>query len=47
MATTIDNLEEAFAGESQANQKYLNFANKAEQDGFKSIAKLFRLSISE
>jgi rubrerythrin len=44
MATTIDNLKEAFAGESQANQKYLNFAKKAEQDGFHSIAKLFRLT---
>jgi len=44
MPTTIDNLKEAFAGESQANQKYLNFAKKAEQDGFKIIAKLFRLT---
>jgi len=44
MATTTDNLKEAFAGESQANQKYLNFAKKAEQDGFKNIAKLFRLT---
>jgi rubrerythrin len=44
MATTIDNLKEAFAGESQANQKYLNFAKKAEQDGFKNISKLFRLT---
>ncbi len=44
MASTIDNLKEAFAGESQANQKYLNFARKAEQDGFKNIAKLFRLT---
>ena len=44
MAATIDNLKEAFAGESQANQKYLSFAKKAEQDGFKNIAKLFRLT---
>jgi rubrerythrin len=44
MASTIDNLKEAFAGESQANQKYLSFARKAEQDGFHSIAKLFRLT---
>ena len=44
MASTIDNLKEAFAGESQANQKYLNFAKKAEQDGFRNIAKLFRLT---
>jgi rubrerythrin len=42
MATTEDNLKEAFAGESQANRKYLAFAKKAEQDGFPNIAKLFR-----
>ena len=42
MATTKDNLKEAFAGESQANQKYRAFAKKAEKDGFKNIAKLFR-----
>ncbi len=39
---TIDNLKAAFAGESQANRKYLAFAKKAEGDGFKQIAKLFR-----
>lgn len=42
MTTTVDNLKEAFAGESQANQKYRAFAKKAERDGFKNIAKLFR-----
>ena len=42
MTTTTDNLKEAFAGESQANQKYRAFAKKAEKDGFKNIAKLFR-----
>ena len=42
MPTTLDNLKEAFAGESQAFQKYVNFARKAEQEGFHSIAKLFR-----
>jgi rubrerythrin len=42
MATTIENLREAFAGESQANQKYRAFAKKAEQDGFPNIARLFR-----
>ncbi|MGD9948749.1 MAG: rubrerythrin family protein [Desulfobulbus sp.] len=42
MATTNDNLKEAFAGESQANQKYRAFAKKAEKDGFVNIAKLFR-----
>ena len=40
--STIDNLKEAFAGESQANQKYRAFAEKAEKDGFKNIARLFR-----
>jgi len=39
---TNDNLKEAFAGESQANRKYLAFAKKAEQDGFPQVAKLFR-----
>jgi len=41
MAATIENLQEAFAGESQANQKYRAFAKKAERDGFPNIAKLF------
>ena len=36
------NLMEAFAGESQANRKYLAFADKADADGHKQIAKLFR-----
>jgi rubrerythrin len=42
MATTQENLKEAFAGESQASQKYLAFAKKAERDGFPNVAKLFR-----
>ena len=42
MATTNDNLKESFAGESQANQKYKAFAKKAEKEGFKNIAKLFK-----
>ena len=42
MATTKENLTEAFAGESQANQKYLSFAHEAESKGFSNIAKLFR-----
>ena len=42
MTTTLDNLKEAFAGESQANQKYRAFAKKAEQDGYPNIARLFR-----
>ncbi len=40
--STIENLKESFAGESQANQKYRAFAKKAEQEGFPNIAKLFR-----
>ena len=39
---TIDDLKEAFAGESQANRKYLAFAKKADGDGRPQIAKLFR-----
>ena len=42
MSNTTDNLQTAFAGESQANRKYLFFAEKAEQEGHKQIAKLFR-----
>jgi rubrerythrin len=42
MPTTQDHLQEAFAGESQANQKYRAFAKKAERDGFPNIASLFR-----
>ncbi len=42
MPTTKENLENAFAGESQANQKYRAFAAKAEKEGFVNIAKLFR-----
>jgi rubrerythrin len=44
MPTTIDNLKEAFAGESQAFQKYSAFAKKADQDGLPNIARLFRLT---
>ena len=39
---TADNLQEAFAGESQANRKYLAFAKKADDEGRPQIAKLFR-----
>ncbi len=42
MSTTEGNLKEAFAGESQANRKYLAFARKADQDGFPNVARLFR-----
>lgn len=40
--TTNENLKTAFAGESQANRKYLAFSKKAEKDGFPMVAKLFR-----
>lgn len=39
---TLNNLMEAFAGESQANRKYLSYAKKAEKDGKINAAKLFR-----
>jgi rubrerythrin len=42
MSETEKNLMAAFAGESQANRKYLAFAKKAEQDGQIGVAKLFR-----
>jgi rubrerythrin len=42
MSKTEKNLQEAFAGESQANRTYLAFAKKAEGDGYKQVAKLFR-----
>lgn len=41
-AKTEANLKEAFAGESQANRKYLAFAKKAEEEGYRQVAKLFR-----
>jgi rubrerythrin len=42
MGKTMDNLKSAFAGESQANRKYLAFARKAEEEGLPQVAKLFR-----
>jgi len=42
MSDTAGNLKDAFAGESQANQKYRAFAKRAKRDGFPNIAKLFR-----
>ncbi len=42
MSDTAANLQEAFAGESQANRKYLAFAKQAERDGYSQVAKLFR-----
>jgi len=42
MSQTDENLEEAFAGESQANRKYTSFANRADKEKFLTIARLFR-----
>ena len=42
MSRTIENLKAAFAGESQANRRYLAFAEKAEKEGLMQAAKLFR-----
>ena len=43
---THDNLKHAFAGESQANRRYLYFAQKADIEGYPDISTLFR-SIAE
>ncbi|MFX1409639.1 MAG: rubrerythrin family protein [Promethearchaeota archaeon] len=42
MSKSEQDLKEAFAGESQANRKYLAFAEKADKEGFAQVAKLFR-----
>lgn len=42
MTKSHDDLKAAFAGESQANRKYLAFADKAEKEGYPQAAKLFR-----
>jgi rubrerythrin len=42
MSKTEQHLKDAFAGESQANRKYLAFGEKAEKEGYPQIAKLFR-----
>jgi len=42
MSNTSENLQSAFAGESQANRRYLFFADKAEKEGHPQIARLFR-----
>jgi rubrerythrin len=42
MGKTQKDLENAFAGESQASRKYFHFAKKAEQEGYMQVAKLFR-----
>ncbi len=42
MSKSMENLAAAFAGESQANRKYLAFAEAADKEGYAQIAKLFR-----
>jgi rubrerythrin len=42
MSKSVDDLKDAFAGESQANRKYLAFAKKADEEGYAQAAKLFR-----
>lgn len=42
MAKTEQNLQSAFAGESQANRRYLAFAQQADREGYPQVAKLFR-----
>ena len=42
MSKTEQHLKDAFAGESQANRKYLAFGEKAEKEGYAQVAKLFR-----
>ena len=42
MSKSTENLETAFAGESQANRKYLFFAEQADKEGHRQIARLFR-----
>lgn len=42
MTKTVEDLKAAFAGESQANRKYLAFAKKADAEGLPQVAKLFR-----
>jgi rubrerythrin len=41
---TLADLKAAFAGESQANRKYLAFAKKADEEGYPDVAKLFRVA---
>ncbi len=42
MSKSIEDLKAAFAGESQANRRYLAFAKAAEQTGYPQVARLFR-----
>ena len=43
MTKTMDNLKDAFAGESQANRKYLAYADKADAEGKPGVAKVLSL----
>lgn len=42
MSKTLENLAEAFSGESQARSKYMAFAKKADDEGLPQVARLFR-----
>ena len=42
MGKTMQHLKDAFAGESQANRKYLAFARQADKEGYSAVAKVFR-----
>jgi rubrerythrin len=42
MSKTMENLKEAFAGESQANRRYLAYAQKADEEGYPQAARMFR-----
>lgn len=42
MGKSIENLKNAFAGESQANRRYLAYGRKAEEEGLLQVARLFR-----
>ena len=42
MSKSLDDLKAGFAGESQANRKYIAFARKADEEGFPQVARLFR-----
>ncbi|MFX1451830.1 MAG: rubrerythrin family protein [Promethearchaeota archaeon] len=42
MPNTEENLKTAFAGESQANRRYIAFSSKAERDGFPNVARMFK-----
>lgn len=42
MSKTNDNLQEAFAGESQARNRYMAFAMKADEEGYPQVARMFR-----